>query len=273
MSKPLWPAVSGAMARDHQIEVISNNLANVNTNGFKRDDVTFKEYLSKNEKMDIEGEEIPRSPIKDKDLYPLDGRDQSFVVLNGTQTKFSTGGFKVTDNPLDIALSGPGFFEVATPNGVKYTKAGSFKLSSEGKIVTTEGYPVLSKGTEGEDSGAAGREINISEHQGALHVNEQGEVYMGDDKVAQFSIVEFANLNQIRKVGSSNFENKDPTKNPPTEAINTQAKQGMVETSNVNPVQEISNLIRANRMFEQDLKAMKTVNEMLSKEVNEIGKM
>ena len=273
MSKPLWPAVSGAMARDQQIEVISNNLANVNTNGFKRDDVTFKEYLSKNEKMVLEGEEIPRSPIKDKDLYHLDGRDQSFVVVNGTQTKFSTGGFKVTDNPLDIALSGPGFFEVATPNGIKYTKAGSFKLSSEGKIVTSEGYPVLSKGAEGETGDPAGREINISEHEGSLHVNDRGDVYMGDEKIAQFNIVEFGDLNQIRKVGSSNFENKNTVKNPPQEATNTQAKQGMVETSNVNPVQEISNLIRANRMFEQDLKAMKTVNEMLSKEVNDIGKM
>ncbi len=273
MSKPLWPAVSGAMARDHQIEVISNNLANVNTNGFKRDDITFKEYLSKNEKMTAEGEEIPRSPIKDKDLYPLDGKDQSFVVVSGTQTKFSTGGFKVTDNPLDIALSGPGFYEIATPNGVRYTKAGSFKLSSEGKIVTSEGYPVLSKGAEGEVSDPAGREINVSEHEGALHVNDRGDIYVGDEKIAQLSIVEFADLNQIRKVGSSNFENKNLAKNPGLEAVNTQAKQGMVETSNVNPVQEISNLIRANRMFEQDLKAMKTVNEMLSKEVNEIGKM
>ena len=213
MSKPLWPAVSGAMARDQQIEVISNNLANVNTNGFKRDDVTFKEYLSKNEKMNAEGEEIPRSPIKDKDLYPLDGKDQSFVVVNGTQTKFSTGGFKVTDSPLDVALSGPGFFEISTPNGIKYTKAGSFKLSAEGKIVTSEGYPVLSKGAEGETGDAAGREINLSEHEGALHVNDQGDVYMGDEKVAQFNIVEFGDLNQMRKVGSSNFENKNPVKN------------------------------------------------------------
>ena len=133
MSKPLWPAVSGAMARDAQIDVISNNLANVNTNGFKRDDVTFKEYLSKNENPNLEGEDIPRSPIRDKDLYPLDGRDQSFVVVNGTHTKFATGGFKVTDNPLDIALEGPGFFEISTPNGVRYTRAGSFKIAPDGK--------------------------------------------------------------------------------------------------------------------------------------------
>ncbi len=273
MSKPLWPAVSGAIARDHQIEVISNNLANVNTNGFKRDDISFKEYLSKNEKMTIEGEEIPRSPIKDKDLYPLDGRDQSFVVVNGTHTKFSTGGFRVTDNPLDIALSGPGFFEISTPNGIRYTKAGSFKLSPEGKVVTTDGYPVLSKGVEGDTGEAGGREISIADREGSFHVNSQGEIYMGDEKVSQFSVVEFPNVNLMRKTGSTNFENKNTLQNAPIASTQTEVKQGMVETSNVNPVQEISNLIRANRMFEQDLKAMKTVNDMLSKEVNEIGKM
>src|SRR4051812_8575288 len=107
MSKPLWPAVSGAMARDHQVEVIANNLANVNTDGFKRDDVSFKQYLAKDEKMDDVTMDIPRGPIKDKDIYPLDGHDQAFVIVDGTHTKFSQGAMKVTDNPLDVALNGP----------------------------------------------------------------------------------------------------------------------------------------------------------------------
>jgi flagellar basal-body rod protein FlgF len=271
MSKPLWPAVSGAVARDFEVEVIANNLANANTNGFKKDNVSFKEYLSKNENVNDTGAAMPRSPIKDKDLYPLDGRDQSFVVVNGTHTKFTPGGLKVTDNPLDMALEGPGFFEVSTPNGIRYTKAGSFKLSPDGKVVTTEGFPVLAAGGE---SGAdpAGREINLQGREGALHINDKGEIYMGEDQVGTLSVVEFGDLKPVRKIGSLNFENKDPVKNPPQVATNTSVKQGMIETSNVNPVEEISSLIRANRMFEQDLKAMKTVNEMLSKEVNDIAK-
>ena len=272
MSKPLWPAVSGAVARDHQVEVIANNLANVNTNGFKRDDTTFKEYLVKNEKDDITLN-MPRSPIKDKDLYPLEGKDQAFVVVSGTHTQFNTGGLKVTDNPFDLALEGPGFFEVATPAGIRYTKAGSFKLSQDGKMVTSEGYPVLSSQGEGQtNADPATREINLLGHEGLLHVNDHGEVYMGEDKITDLSMVEFADLKTIRKVGSLNFENKDAKKNPPLTATKTQVKQGVVETSNVNPVAEISNLIRANRMFEQDLKAMKTVSEMMQKEVNEVGK-
>jgi len=214
-------------------------------------------------------EDIPRSPIKDKDLYRLEGRDQSFVIVNGTHTNFRTGGLKVTDNPLDMALSGPGFFEVSTPQGIRYTKAGSFKLSPEGKLVTTEGNPILAAG-EGDP---AARQINLGDRQGAVHVDDAGEIYMNDELVTKLSVVEFKDMKQIRKGPGLLFENKDPIKNIPEASQNTGVKQGMVETSNVNPVEEISNLIRANRMFEEDLKAMKTVNEMLQKEVNEVGKM
>jgi flagellar basal-body rod protein FlgF len=315
MSKPLWPAVSGAIARDHQVEVISNNLANAGTNGFKRDDVSFKEYLVKTENPDNGVSDIPRSPLRDKDIHPLDGRDQSFVIVDGTHTKFSSGGLKVTDNPLDLALNGPGFFEVSTPNGIRYTKAGSFKMAPDGKLVTTEGYPVLSAGSAGVPSApsldklasdglkrdardpasvgglgatngaapssapaapatasdAAARYINFTGHDGSVHINDQGEVYVGEDLVAQLGVVEFTDTKPLRKVGGLLFENKNPDL-PPVAATQTAVKQGMVETSNVNPVQEISNLIRANRMFEEDLKAMKTVNEMLSKEVNDVPK-
>ena len=252
--------------------MISNNLANVNTNGFKKDGVEFKEYLAKNEKMSDLTADIPRSPIKDKDLYPLDGRDQSFVVVNGTRTSFKTGGLKVTDNPLDVALNGPGFLEVATPTGIKYTRSGALKLSPEGRLVTSEGHPVLAKGQGGEQDPAA-RYININGREGSLHINDSGDLYMNDDLVASLGVVEFGDTKTIRKTGGLYFENKDLKGNPPLQAQQTIVKQGMLETSNVNPVEEISNLIRANRMFEQDLKAMKTVNEMLQKEVNDIGKM
>jgi len=271
MSKPLWPAVSGAVARDMQVEVISNNLANVNTNGFKKDGVDFKEYLSKSEKMNDLGEDIPRSPIKDKDLYPLDGRDQSFVIVNGTHTSFKSGGMKVTDNPLDLALNGPGFLEVSTPAGIRYTKSGALKLSPDGRLVTSEGHPVLASGDAAGDP--AGRYIQLAGREGAIHINDRGEIYAGDTLVSPLSLVEFGDLKTIRKSGGLYFENKDPTRNPPQSAQATQVKQGMLETSNVNPVEEISNLIRANRMFEQDLKAMKTVNEMLQREVNDVGKL
>jgi flagellar basal-body rod protein FlgG len=271
MSKPLWPAVSGAVARDFEVEVISNNLANVNTNGFKKDGVDFKEYLVANEKTEDLTADIPRSPVKDKDLYPLGGKDQSFVVVNGTHTSFKTGGLKVTDNPLDVALSGPGFLEVSTPAGVRYTRAGALKLAPDGRLVTSEGHPVLARGEPGSDPAA--RHINVLGRDGQLHINDRGELYMNDERVATLGVVEFGDLKTMRKAGGMVFENKNPQGNPPQEATHTMVRQGVLETSNVNPVEEIANLIRANRMFEQDLKAMKTVSEMLSKEVSDIAKM
>jgi flagellar basal body rod protein FlgG len=113
----------------------------------------------------------------------------------------------------------------------------------------------------------------LSGRDGAIHIAENGEIYAGDDLVAPISLVEFGDLKTIRKTGSLYFENKNNIGNPPQVAVSTAIKQGMLETSNVNPVEEISNLIRANRMFEQDLKAMKTVNEMLQREVNDVGKL
>jgi flagellar basal-body rod protein FlgF len=271
MSKPLWPAVSGAMARDFEVEVISNNLANVNTNGFKKDGVDFKEYLVTNEKTEDLTADVPRSPVKDKDLYPLDGRDQSFVVVNGTHTSFKTGGLKVTDNPLDVAINGPGFLEVSTPSGIRYTRAGALKLGADGRLLTSEGHPVLAQGERNADP--ASRFINLQGREGSLHINDRGELYMNDELVATLGVVEFGDMKTVRKTGGLYFENKNPQGNPPQVATGTQIRQGMLETSNVNPVEEIANLIRANRMFEQDLKAMKTVSEMMSKEVSDIAKM
>ena len=274
MSKPLWPAMSGAIARDHEVEVIANNLANVNTAGFKKDQVTFREYLSKNESENIT-EDIPRSPIKDKDLYPLDGKDQSFVVVAGTHIKHSQGALKVTDNPLDVAITGDGFFEVSTPNGIRYTRSGAFKMSgASGLLTTAEGHPVLTASANPNSAAdPASRYIQIAGREGPININDQGEIYIGEEQVGKLSVIDFENKNNIRKTGGVLMENKDATRSPASLAKNFSVKQGMLEMGNVNPVEEISNLIRANRMFEQDLKAMKTVNEMLSKEVNDIGKM
>lgn len=276
MSKALWPAVSGAMARDHQVDVIANNLANVNTNGFKRDDVSFKEYMAADEKMMDIIEDIPRSPIKDKDLYPMNGRDQSFVVIDGTHTKFSPGALKVTDNPLDVALEGKGFLEVSTPQGVRYTRAGNLKIGPQGRLMTSEGFAVLAAGGDGagtQDPNAdvSGRYINLSGRDGMVQIGQGGEIFMNEEKVAQLSVVEFANINGLQKAGNALFEVRSE-ETIPQAATETLVRQGVIETSNVNPVQEISNLIRANRMFEQNLKSIKTVSEMMSKEVNDIAK-
>jgi flagellar basal-body rod protein FlgF len=278
LSKALWPSVSGAIARDHAVEVTANNLANMNSTGFKRDQVSFKEVLAKNQNPNLQPSFHP-GPTKDKDLYPIDGRDQAFVMIGGTHTDHTPGGFKVTDNPLDIAIEGPGLIEAATPTGVKFFRSGSLKIAADGTLTTSEGHPVLSAranpnvdSPEQMQDDPRSRMINLSNRDGSLHINSAGELYMGEDFIGKLSLVEFQNLDGLRKFGSAAYTNPDVAANPQIAPTNTQVRQGMIETSNVNPVQEISNLIRANRMFELDLKAMKTVDGMMAKEANEVGK-
>ncbi len=292
----MWTAASGAAAQAHNVDVVANNLANSDTSAFKKDVPTFKEYMAAVER-EREGVDIPRGPIKDKEFYPIDGRDQSFVVVDGTYTNFKQGNLRVTHSPLDLALDGPGFIEVSTPSGVRYTRQGSLKMATDGRLVTSEGYPVLAaqpgglasalpvasavqpgqggpstQGGVAAETGNAQRYINLRDAGGRVSIGENGEIYAGDTLLAKLNVVEFNDTKKLRKTGGQLFENVDPA-NQGQGAVKTVVRQGMIETSNVNPVEEMTNLIKANRMFEHDLKAMKTFDSLMEREVNAIGKL
>jgi flagellar basal-body rod protein FlgF len=297
MASGIYTAVSGAKANQDLVDSVANNLANMDTPAYKKDMPNFKEYLAIQE-TPAEAQEVKRGPIKDKDFYPLDQRDQSFVVTNGTYVQFRQGGLKVTQNPLDFALDGPGFFEISTPNGIRYTKQGSFKMSTEGLLVTSEGYPVLMDSPEAATQNAqspatvqpsqgrlstqggvaveqgpvpAERFINLLDQAGKkISVTESGNIYAGDTPVAKLKIAEFEDVNQLRKDKGQTFvANVKTSKQIPTEK--TKLHQGMIEMSNVNPVEEMTNLIKAHRMYEMNMKALKTYDELMAKE-NSIGK-
>ncbi|MEK7395353.1 MAG: flagellar hook-basal body protein [Candidatus Poribacteria bacterium] len=290
----MWTSVSGASSRLQSVDMIANNLANSDTIGFKKDNPTFKEYLASLER-EHEGVDIPRGPVKDKDLYPLDGRDQSFVVVDGTYTDFKSGATKVTQSPLDIALGGAGFLEILTPAGLRYSRNGSLKISADGVLVTSDGSPVLSshpgglaarqpaneipngiqRGVTAESMrvmSEVSRYINLRDRKGPISINENGEIYSGDDFVAKLSVIEFIDKSKLRKAGGQSFENKD-IMNISTDPVRTKVYQGVIETSNVNPIEEMTNLIKANRLFEHDMKVLKTYGELLGKEANDIGKL
>jgi flagellar basal-body rod protein FlgF len=297
----MWTAASGASAQSQAVDMVANNLANSDTLGFKKDAPTFKEYLSTLERNNHDVVDIPRGPIKDKDLYPLDGRGQSFVIVDGTHTNFKQGPIKVTQAPLDVALDGPGFLEVSTPTGIRYTRQGSLKVAQDGRLVTSDGNPVLTASPGGlaaaqlasaqqgqgglatqggvaagrtpaqQGADAAARFISLRDRGPNISINEQGEIYSGQDLIGKLSVIEFQNPDKLRKSGSGLFDNGDPANLASTSK--TLVRQGMVEGSNVNPVEEMTNLIKANRLFEEDLKAMKTYGELLGKEANDIGKL
>jgi flagellar basal-body rod protein FlgF len=279
LASGIWTAASGAAAQALAVDTIANNLANADTLGFKKDITTFKEYLATLER-DHPVTDIPRGPVKDKDFYPLDGRDQSFVVTNGTYTNFQQGGLRVTHGPLDLALDGPGFFEVSTPNGPRFTRQGTLKIAQDGRLVTSEGHPVLASqpaGLAATQGGVAtqndaARFISLRDRPGTITINSVGELRVGDDLVAKLSVVEFQDNNKLRKSGGQLFENMDP-QNFSTFPQRSVVHQGVLEISNVNPVEEMTQMLKAQRLFEQDMKALRTYGELLGKEANDIGKL
>ncbi len=294
MASGIWTSVSGASAQAQNVDMVANNLANADTMGFKKDLPTFSEYLATKEREHL-GVEIPRGAIKNRELYPLDQKDQAFVVVDGTYTNFKQGNLRVTQSPLDVAMDGAGFLEVNTPKGVRYTRQGSLHVAADGRLVTSEGNAVLAttpgglaapnapgappvpaeltgRGPAGANPSEAARFINLRDRPGPYSINGQGELYSGDELIAKLSVVEFGDQRKLRKVGGQSFENPDPTnvsKNP----SKTIVRQGVLETSNVNPVEEMTNLIKANRLFEHDLKVMKTYGELMQREANDIGKL
>jgi flagellar basal-body rod protein FlgG len=303
MATGMYTAVSGAVAQSQAVDSVANNLANADTLGFKKDLPNFKEYIA-TEETSHEYPVVDKGQVTDKDLHPIFDKDQSHVVVKGTHTLHTQGTLKVTHSPLDIALEGPGYLEVITPKGIRYTRAGALKMQGDGRLTTPEGYPVLNQSTESsnaqdpnsipqntptrslasvvstlmgegknplESPEVAARFINLSNKPG-ISINEKGEVYAGDESLGKLSIIEFSDKNYLRKTGNNLFENKNQEMNIAKNSDRTQVQQGVLEFSNVNPVEEMANLIKANRLFENDLKVLKTFGELMGKEANEIGR-
>lgn len=288
LSSGIWASVSGANARTQVVDTVANNLANVNTDGYKKDALAFQEYLSSAER-EHDHPSVKYGQVTDKDLNYLGDQDTSQVLVNGTYTNFRQGPMKVTKSPMDLALEGPGMIEVSSPNGTLYTRLGSLKVAADGRVVTKEGYPVLLQRAGGitqnspnlpdgiipgslSDPEVASRFVNIADRNTAITITQEGDVYSAQDLIGRLSVSEFQDSKKLFKVGGQYFRNTDPLNNPPITSVQTKVHQGMIEGSNVNPVEEMTNLIKAHRYLEADMKAIKTFSEMMGKEVNEIGK-
>lgn len=264
-SKGIFTALSGAMAQSQRLDTIANNIANSNTAAFKKDNQTFYEYLSAAEKPpDVI--QVPRVPASIESFYDLQGADRGYVDSSGTYTDFSQGQLKPTGNNLDLALDGRGFFEVLTPQGLRFTRNGQFKIDSNGSLVTKEGYQVLRDGTQD----PAQRKITLSGRN--FTVSASGEVYDGGNLVSKISVVDVANPDNLQKVGGSMYALKANANETPGSAPEAQVQQGFIELSNVNIVDEMTDMISASRTFEAAQKAMKAYDQMDEKLVNQVPK-
>ncbi len=245
MNSGIYPAVSGSLAAMQRLDVISNNLANVNTPGFKKDKMSFEGMLA--------GGVNPPAVPQGKTADPILQRGNIYIDHAAGQTSQS-------GNPLDLALDGDGFFAVTTPEGTAYTRQGNFHPSPDGTLVTADGYPV---------QGAGGAAIRI---QGShVEIDAKGAVTVDGAEVGTISVVDFEKPYTLTKSGSTLFVPADPQAAP--QAGKAQLLQGHLEGSNVESISEMVQLIETNRYFEACSKVIKGFDDMTAKAANELGRV
>ncbi len=275
--KNIWVPLSGQLAQQRKVENIANNIANANTAGFKKDRLAFKEHLTALSDKGGGIIDLPRKEWKPDDFYRTQGGQNSFVKVDGSYTDFQQGALTPTNNPLDMALFGKGFFEVLTPTGVRYMRKGTFALSSKGELVTEGGHKLLAAmGKDNQDNNAVKDEKDINArllqipHGTKVSISKEGDIFSSQGKIGKVSVVEFKDIQALRKQGHSLFIN-NAQDNIKREDIATTVNQGFIEGSNVNAIKEMSELINAHRHFENIQKAINNYDAMSGRIVNDIA--
>jgi flagellar basal-body rod protein FlgF len=278
--KNIWVPLSGAIAQQRKVEMLANNVANANTPGFKRDHIAFKEHLTALER-NVPDIDLPHKDWAPEDFYRSQGAEHAFVKVDGTYTDHGQGQLTPTRNPLDLAVQGQGFFEVLTPNGVRYTRRGTFTITSDGTLTTAQGFPVLKQVNRppppeaGDNKEATPlpppEERTLKVNGRNITVSLGGEILVDNVSQGSLALIEFADSSALKKEGSSLFINPDNF-NILTTKPKSVIHQGFLEQSNVNAVSEMSELIKANRHFESIQRAIKTYDLISGKSVNDIAK-
>lgn len=254
MIRSLYTAATGMNAQDVNVSVISNNLANVNTNGFKRSRPEFQDLLYQNLRLvgtlTPNGQQVPT------------GAQLGLGVKTASIGKiFIQGDFSQTQNPLDIAIQGKGFFQITQSDGtLAYTRAGSFKLNNTGQVVTSDGLVLEPAITIPQDA------LDISiDSQGGVSVTQPGSP--APTIVGTIQLATFQNEAGLQAAGFNLFRQSDASGAPiignPQSQDRGSTQQGFIELSNVSVVEELVNLISAQRAYEVNSRTVQTADEML----------
>jgi len=254
MIRGLYTAATGMNAMQHQIDVTSNNISNINTTGFKQDRAEFQDLL-------YESLNYTAGRTTQDTMNPT-GIDVGLGVrLANIQKNFTQGDYKTTSNQLDIAIQGKGFFQIVLPSGeIAYSRNGNFKINAEGTIVNGNGYPLEPQ-------------IVVPVQYKDLTISKDGFVSTKDPITAdtidlgQIVLADFINPAGLMPLGESLFMQTEASGdvvegNPQTEQFGT-LQQGMLEVSNVKLVNEMVDLITAQRAYEANSKAITTADSML----------
>ncbi|MCC5881520.1 MAG: flagellar basal-body rod protein FlgG [Halomonas sp.] len=256
MIKSLWTAKTGLESQQVKLDVISNNLANVSTNGFKRSRAVFEDLLYQNLRQ-------PGAQNDVQNRLPSGLQVGSGVRPVATERLHTQGGLEQTENSRDLAINGNGFFQVLLPDGnTAYTRDGSFQLNENGQMVNANGYPLEPA-------------IIIPDNALSISIGEDGIVSVTQPgvnqamEVGQITISTFVNATGLESIGG-NLYRETTSSGPRNEAMpgmNGAGRlfQGYVETSNVNVVEEMVSMIQTQRAYEINSRAVQTSDEMLAR--------
>lgn len=244
MDPAYYVAAGSLKARSFQLDVVSNNLANAATVGYKPEKSFFAVF---------------NKAAKDGRGLPLSGFLNDGTVLASQGTDFSQGSLHVTGRPLDLALEGQGFFQIQTPGGVQATRDGRFTLSKGGQLQTLDGNAVLGKN---------GRPITVDTTNPEVTFLADGTVMQGAETVGQLDIRDYAAPQALQRAGSNRF---DPSGTTATASAAT-VVQGSQEQSGVDMATCMIDMIRLNRLFEMSIKAASTItNDMDAKVISDVS--
>ncbi|MCW2236359.1 flagellar basal-body rod protein FlgF [Azospirillum canadense] len=238
METPTYVALSRQMTLRRQLDVISNNIANMNTTGFKQQRMLFTEFLER----------------------PGMHEQVSFVQDRAVVRDLATGGLTQTGNPLDVALTGHGYFTVDTANGPRYTRAGNFQLNDQRQVVDGGGLPVLADN---------GQPITIPEGTRDIKVSGDGTVATELGPVGKLNIVTFKNEQLMTEVGSGLYVSDEEPQPAPAD---TKVAQGMLENSNVKPVVEMTAMIDIQRQYQSNQRMIENEHERIRNAIQKLGR-
>ncbi|SDB44964.1 flagellar basal-body rod protein FlgG [Desulfonatronum thiosulfatophilum] len=255
MQTSMYNALFGALTQEHRLANTANNLANVNTTGYKGETLAFQDVFARlgHDMLD------PISAINEKSLLPVpDEMAQTRISLS--HIDFSQGTIRETGNPLDVALSGEGFFKVRPLEGDFYTRNGNFRLTPNGQLVTGQGFPVLVNGGP----------VNI-EPGARVVIGPAGDIQANGEPIGNMDLVTFENLQVLEKLGQNMFRIRPGVQAAEMPAGNVTVAQGYLESANVEVVKEMVNMIDAHRTFEAYQKVMHTTQEADQKLIREVA--
>ncbi|NEW86449.1 flagellar basal-body rod protein FlgF [Rhodopseudomonas sp. WA056] len=251
MENALLVGLSRQVVLERQMDVVANNLANISTNGFKAERSMFQEFLNTG---------------AHEDNFARPDRRVSFVQDRATYHDLSTGSLQQTKNPLDIAIDGPGFLVVQTPQGERFTRDGSLKINAQGQLVNSSGFPVL--GTGGPIViQPTDKELSISPD-GRVSVLEGTSII--DSLRGKLRVVSFDRPQTLMKQGGNLFA---PTSDQGTPDIKSMLRQGYVEKSNVNSVLEMTRMIEVTRTYTQISAMLQQQSELRKAAIEKLGEV